>query len=71
MSEGTSVEHHVSQMIADIDQLTQMGIVFEAKTSIDLILKSLPDTWSGFIMNYNMMNQEKTLGELMAMLKEA
>ena len=58
-------------MITDIEQLGQLGITFEAETSIDLILQSLPDCWGGFIMNYNMMNQEKTLGELMAMLKEA
>ena len=45
MLEGTYVEHHVSQMITDIEQLSQMGIVFEAETSIDLILQSLPDTW--------------------------
>ena len=71
MSEGTSVEHYVSQMIADIEQLGQLGITFEAETSIDLILQSLPDCWGGFIMNYNMMNQEKSFGEMMAMLKEA
>ena len=71
MSEGTSVEHHVSQMITDIEQLGQLGIVFEAETSIDLILQSLPDSWSGFIMNYNMINQEHTLGELMSTLHEA
>ena len=47
-----------------------MGIVFEAETSIDLILQSLPDTCSGFIMNYNMMNQDDTLGELLSILKE-
>ena len=70
MSEGTSVEHHVSQMITDIEQLGQLGIVFEAETSIDLILQSLPDTWSGFIMNYNMMNQDDTLRELMSTLRE-
>ena len=38
MSEGMSVESHVAQMIADIDELTQMGIVLEAETTIDLIL---------------------------------
>ena len=38
MSEGTSFEHYVSQMITDIEQLGQQGIVFEAETSIDLIL---------------------------------
>ena len=57
MSEGTSVEHHVLQMIAYIEQLSQMGIVFEAETSIDLIFQALSYTWSGFIMNYNCRTQ--------------
>ena len=70
MSNGTSVGHHVSQMIANIEQLGKLGIVFEAETSIDLILQSLPDSWSGFIMNYNMINQKNTLGELMSILHE-
>ena len=56
MSEGMSVESHVAQMIANIEQLTQMGIVFKVETCIDLILQSLPDTWSGFIMNYDLLN---------------
>ena len=71
MSEGASVEQHVTQMVADIEHLAEMGIVFDIETSVDLILQSLPDTWSGFIMNYNMMNQEQTLGELMSTLREA
>ena len=56
ISDGTSIEHYVSQMISNIEQLGHLGIVFEAETSIDLILQSLPDYWGGFIMNYNMMN---------------
>ena len=39
-----SVESHVAQMIADIDELSRMGIVFEAETTIDLIFQSLSDT---------------------------
>ena len=53
-------------MIADIKQVGQLGINYEADTFIDLILQSLPESLGGFIMN-----QEKTLGELMVMLKEA
>ena len=48
-----------------------MGIILEAETTIDLILQSLPDTWRGFIIKYNLMNQDDTLGELMSILKEA
>ena len=71
MSEGMPVESHVAEMIADIDELSQMGIVLEAETIIDLILKSLPDTWRGFIINYKLMNQDDTLGELLSILNEA
>ena len=38
MSEGMSVESHVAQMIADIDELATMGIVFEAEITIDMVL---------------------------------
>ena len=48
-----------------------MGIFFEVETSIDLILQSLPDTWRGLIINYNLMNQDDTLGELLSILKKA
>ena len=65
------VESHVAQMIVDIDELSQMGIVLEVETTIDLILQSLPDTWRQFIINYNLMNTDDTLGELLSILKEA
>ena len=65
-----SIESHVAQMIADIDELAEMGIVFEAEITIDMILQSLPDTWRQFIINYNLMNTDDTLGELLSTLKE-
>ena len=71
MSEGMSVESHVAQMIADIDELATMGIVFEAGITIDMVLQSLPDSWRQFIINYNLMNIDDTLGELLSTLKEA
>ena len=58
-------------MIADIDELVNMGIVFEAEITVDMILQSLPDSWRQFIINYNLMNNSDTLGELFATLKEA
>ena len=61
----------MAQMIADIDELAHMGMVLEAETTIDLILQSLHDTWRQFIINYNLMNQDDTLGELLSILKEA
>ena len=71
MSEGMSVESYMAQMITDIDELATMGIVFEAEITIDMILQSLPDTWRQFIINYNLINTDDTLGELLSTLKEA
>ena len=45
MTEGMSVESHVAQMVTDIDELTNMGIVFEAEITVDMVLQSLPDSW--------------------------
>ena len=71
MSEGMSVESHVAQMIADIDELATMGIVFEAEITVDIVLQSLPDSCRQFIINYYLMNTDDTLGELLSTLKEA
>ena len=35
-----------------------------------MVLQSLPDTWRQFIINYNLMNTDDTLGELLSTLKE-
>ena len=71
MQDGASVEQHVSDMIACIDRLASLNFVMDAELSIDLILHSLPDSWGNFILNYNMIPRNKTLGELLSMLKEA
>ena len=39
--------------------------------AVDIILQSFPDTFDGFIMNYNMHNIEKIVSELHGMLKTA
>ena len=44
MTDDMSVESHVAQMITDIDELANMGIVFEAEITVDMILQSLPDS---------------------------
>ena len=45
MTEGMSVESYVAQVIADINELANMGIVFETDITVDMILQSLPDSW--------------------------
>lgn len=70
MSEGTLVENHVVKMIGYIERLAQLNLKMDNELSIDLILQSLPESYSHFIMNFTMMNMEKNLPELLSMLRE-
>ncbi|XP_031247981.1 uncharacterized protein LOC116105713 [Pistacia vera] len=69
MIEGTLVSPHVVKMIGYIHKLKILGFGIEAKLSIDLVLQSLPDSFSQFIMNFNMNSMEKSPLELLNMLK--
>ncbi|KAJ8512155.1 hypothetical protein OPV22_002589 [Ensete ventricosum] len=71
MTEGTSAENHILKMIEWIEKLTNLGIVLEDNLCFDLILQSLPDSFSHFIMNFNMSKFEMTLPKLLNMLREA
>ncbi|KAJ8466414.1 hypothetical protein OPV22_028966 [Ensete ventricosum] len=71
MTEGTSVENHVLKMIEYIEKLTGLGIVLEDNMCVDLILQYLPNSFSYFIMNFNMSKFKVTLPELLNMLREA
>src|SRR6516165_3517296 len=71
MHEGESVEVHVSDMVNCIDRLASLDLVMDSELSVDLILQSLLNSWSSFIMNYNMLNKENTLSELSKMLWDA
>ena len=69
MAEGSSVSAHVLKMIGFIEKLSSLGFIMDHELSIDLVLQSLPDSYSQFIMNFNMNKIECTLPELLNMLK--
>ena len=71
MTEGTPVQNHVLKMIEWIEKLTGLGMVLEDNLCVDIVLQSLPDSFSQFIMNFNMNKLEVTLPELLNMLREA
>jgi len=71
MSEGESVSAHVLKMKGYIDHLERLGYPLSLELSTDLILHSLPGSFSQFVMNYNMNNMEKSIPELHGMLKTA
>ena len=71
MEEHSSVSEHVLKMSGYANRLSQLGIEIPNKLGIDRVLQSLPPSYKGFVMNYNMQGMEKSSTELFAMLKTA
>lgn len=71
LPEGASVSPHVLKMIGYIDHLQRLGTTMSQELATDVILQSLPESYDGFTMNFNMHGMDKTLTELHGMLKTA
>ncbi|KAK9164200.1 hypothetical protein Syun_005102 [Stephania yunnanensis] len=71
MTEGALVSPHVLKMKGYVDQLDRLGFPISQELAMNLILNSLPESYSQFVMNYNMNNMEKSISELHLMLKTA
>ncbi|KAL3715987.1 hypothetical protein ACJRO7_007707 [Eucalyptus globulus] len=68
MAEGSSVNDHALKMIWHIEELARLNLVMDNELAVDLILQSLPNSFSGFVQNFHMHKMEKTLAELHSML---
>ena len=71
MQEGSPVATHVLKMIGYIERLENLGCAMDNALYTDLILTSLPESFGGFVVNYNMNHLDKTLTDLLAMLRVA
>ena len=71
MEENSSVTEHVLKMSGYHNHLTQLGDNLPDDSVIDRVLQSLPPSYKGFVMNYNMQGTNKTIPELFAILKAA
>jgi len=71
MSEGSSVNDHVLKMINLIERLGQLGFAMDGELSQDLVLQSLPSSFSQFVVNFHMNKLDVSLPELHNMLKTA
>jgi hypothetical protein len=71
MTKGSSVSTHILKMNGYIEKLEQLGFVMDCKLSVELVLQSLLQNFSQFIMNYHMNKLDNTLSELFNMLKTA
>jgi hypothetical protein len=69
IAEGSSVSTHVIKLQGYIKRLEAVGVPFPVDFGNDMIHKSLPPSFAGFVMNYNMNSMNKSLAELFSMLK--
>ncbi|KAL4326123.1 hypothetical protein GQ457_11G024930 [Hibiscus cannabinus] len=69
MSEGSPVGAHVFKMMGNIQTLEKMGFALNDELAIDVVLQSLPYSFNQFILNFNMNKIEKTLPQLLGMLR--
>ena len=71
MEDNSSVSEHILKMSGLHGRLTSLGVELPDDAIIDRILQSLPPSYKGFVLNYNMQGMEKTIPELYSMLKSA
>jgi gag-polypeptide of LTR copia-type len=71
MTEGGSIGSHMLRMTSDVEQLEKLNSPLSKEFATDIILNSLPPSYSNFIMNYHMLGMDKSLQELQGMLRIA
>ncbi|PKI74228.1 uncharacterized protein LOC116204509 [Punica granatum] len=71
LTEGSPIGPHVLNMIGYVETLGRLGFPLGQELATDLILQLLPNSYSQFVMNYNMNDYNKPLLELLGMLRTA
>jgi hypothetical protein len=71
MDEHSSVSEHVVKMPGYVQRLNTLKCQILDELATDRVLQSLPPSYKGFVLNYNMQGMSKSLSELFAMLKSA
>ena len=71
MEENSSVSEHILKMSGYHNHLTQLGVNLRDGSVIDRVLQSLPPSYKGIVMNYNMRGMTKKIPKLFAMQKSA
>ena len=71
MTEGSSAVDHGLKLLGYIERLGSLGFAMDHELSVDLILQSLPESYSQFVLNFQMNKIDATIPELINMLKTA
>ena len=61
VEENISFSEHILKISGYHNHLTQLGINLPIESVIDRVLQSLPPSYKGFVMNYNMQGMMKTI----------
>ena len=69
MEDNSSVSEHILKMSGYHNHLTRLGVDLLVDSVIDRVVQSLPPSYKGLVINYNMKGMDKTIPELFAMLK--
>ena len=62
--DGRLVCTHVLEMKSHIDRLRVLGVKVSRKLTVDLVLQSLPESYSEFIKDYYVTDHDMTLIDL-------
>ncbi|GMI71486.1 hypothetical protein HRI_000817900 [Hibiscus trionum] len=71
MSEGSPVGAHIIKMMGYIQTFEKLGFPLKDELATDVILQSLLDSFNQFVLNFNMNEINKTLPQLLGMLRTA
>ena len=68
MHKGQSVHKHCMTVIKDIEKLGKLRLDMQMKLQMDLIIQSLTNSYSQFIINFYINKLDCTISELVNML---
>ena len=71
MAEGSPVQKHVLKMISHLNKLEVLRAEVDEETQIDIVLMSLPKSFSNFRLTYNMSKSNYSLAEFLKELQAA
>ncbi|KAL4348581.1 hypothetical protein GQ457_17G010830 [Hibiscus cannabinus] len=69
MSEGSPVGARVIKMMGYIQTLEKLSFALNDELAIDVVLESFPDSFNQFVLHFNMNEINKTLPQLLGMLR--
>jgi acyl CoA:acetate/3-ketoacid CoA transferase beta subunit len=71
MVESSSISSHMLRMTSDVEKLEKLNCPLSHELAMDIILNSLPPSYSEFIVNFHKHGMDKSLQELQGILRIA